>query len=64
MDASCRHTSISPLSLSRLCLGGEIVQLPTVLVEQESMFRAVITKDAYRSLSIEAQNYLKVISLN
>ncbi|MFH4973566.1 hypothetical protein AB6A40_000275 [Gnathostoma spinigerum] len=45
--------------LSRLCLGGEIVQVPTAIVEQESMFRDVITKEAYRMLTPEAQNYLK-----
>ncbi|EJW85867.1 hypothetical protein WUBG_03220 [Wuchereria bancrofti] len=47
------------LHFSRLCLGGEIVQVPTVIVEQETVFRAVITKHAFRSLGIDTQNYLK-----
>ncbi|CAG9541113.1 unnamed protein product [Cercopithifilaria johnstoni] len=49
----------SHLHFSRLCLGGEIVQVPTVIVEQETMFRAVITKHAFRSLCTDTQNYLK-----
>ncbi|VDM40897.1 unnamed protein product [Toxocara canis] len=46
-------------SFSRLCLGGEIVQVPSAIVQQEALFRAVVTKEAYRSLSVEAQTYLK-----
>uniref|UniRef100_A0A1I8E8V4 Uncharacterized protein n=1 Tax=Wuchereria bancrofti TaxID=6293 RepID=A0A1I8E8V4_WUCBA len=52
------------LHFSRLCLGGEIVQVPTVIVEQETVFRAVITKHAFRSLGIDTQNYLKVVIHN
>uniref|UniRef100_F1LE50 Nuclear factor related to kappa-B-binding protein n=1 Tax=Ascaris suum TaxID=6253 RepID=F1LE50_ASCSU len=44
---------------SRLCLGGEIVQVPSAIVQQEGLFRAVVTKEAFRSLSVEAQTYLK-----
>ncbi|VDN01222.1 unnamed protein product [Thelazia callipaeda] len=78
---------------SRLCLSGEIVHIPTVMLEehlqeaineflrkqflislydfyrdvfinaylcqQEDIFRAVVTKDAFRSLSVDTQDYLK-----
>ncbi|VIO86674.1 Uncharacterized protein BM_BM11000 [Brugia malayi] len=53
------RASASHLHFSRLCLGGEIVQVPTVIVEQETVFRAVVTKHAFRSLGTDTQNYLK-----
>ncbi|VDK51937.1 unnamed protein product [Anisakis simplex] len=60
MSANDSSSSSSPAeAFSRLCLGGEIIQVPTAIVQQEWLFRAVVTKDAYRSLSVEAQTYLK-----
>ncbi|VDK88043.1 unnamed protein product [Litomosoides sigmodontis] len=60
MCSGVNKTNVAHLHFSRLCLGGEIVQVPTVVVEQETMFRAVITKHAFRSLGDDMQNYLKV----
>jgi len=45
--------------MQRLCLGGEIVQVPAVIVEQESLFRTVISRSAFDSLSIESRIYLR-----
>uniref|UniRef100_A0A0N5AD64 CNDH2_C domain-containing protein n=1 Tax=Syphacia muris TaxID=451379 RepID=A0A0N5AD64_9BILA len=45
--------------LTKLCLGGEIVFVPSAIIQDESLFRDVITKDAYRMLSSEWQQYLK-----
>ncbi|MCP9266020.1 Alpha-1,6-mannosyl-glycoprotein 2-beta-N-acetylglucosaminyltransferase [Dirofilaria immitis] len=54
-----KRTNAPSSHFSRLCLGGEIVQVPTIIVEQETVFRAVITKHAFQSLGTDTQNYLK-----
>uniref|UniRef100_A0A914XKZ7 ASX DEUBAD domain-containing protein n=1 Tax=Plectus sambesii TaxID=2011161 RepID=A0A914XKZ7_9BILA len=43
----------------RLCLGGEIVQVPQSLAASEDVFRAVMTKETFDSLSADAKTYLK-----
>uniref|UniRef100_A0A0N4VNC8 General transcription factor 3C polypeptide 1 n=1 Tax=Enterobius vermicularis TaxID=51028 RepID=A0A0N4VNC8_ENTVE len=74
----CNSTTSSSqwdVPLSRLCLGGEIVAVPSAIIQEvqvlnfdadsaqvlkiESVFRQVITKEAFRSLSSEGQQYLK-----
>ncbi|VDN57789.1 unnamed protein product [Dracunculus medinensis] len=45
-------------SISRLCLGGEIVKVPSLIVQMESFFRLAVSKKMHDLLSVEAQKYL------
>jgi len=46
-------------SLTTLCLGGELVDVPGVLLGDEQLFRAVIDKRAFYSLSQGAREHLR-----
>lgn len=48
------------LRMERLCLGGELVDVPGALVESEEVLRAVLKKSAFWSLSEPAREHLKV----
>lgn len=58
-NSTTPSSSHCDIPLSRLCLGGEIVAIPSAIIQEESLFREVITKEAYRFLSPEGQQYLK-----
>uniref|UniRef100_A0A915DMI3 Uncharacterized protein n=1 Tax=Ditylenchus dipsaci TaxID=166011 RepID=A0A915DMI3_9BILA len=63
-SASSSNTSTSfnlrpMLPSSRLCLGGEMVEVPDILINDETLFRNVMKKSAFWSLSEPARQRLR-----
>uniref|UniRef100_A0AC35FKL6 Uncharacterized protein n=1 Tax=Panagrolaimus sp. PS1159 TaxID=55785 RepID=A0AC35FKL6_9BILA len=53
------ETSTIEITMSQLSIGGEVIEVPDLMLENESIFYHVLSKETFDSLSIDQQNHLK-----
>uniref|UniRef100_A0AC34FW87 Uncharacterized protein n=1 Tax=Panagrolaimus sp. ES5 TaxID=591445 RepID=A0AC34FW87_9BILA len=53
------ETSTIEITMSQLCIGGEVIEVPDLMLENESIFYHVLSKETFDSLSDEQQNHLR-----